>query len=282
MKKVFFLLSVTGLFLTLGLQRRHFKDFDVVAYALDVNTFPLDPRWGKQMEQNVLPNPSQSCPLQSDSDNPNDWTNSPQYPNCMTNPPSFNGAVVCGPHVNLMRVTYEGVARWDDHSSSLLDDDYTLNVTRADAALFSTASNQVHVEFNSDETVDNWDDTHTWWDNFHHNAVDVDKAHASAMLDGKSVIVIGLLNLDALHNGKTELHPAYAMFVHLGGGTGLRPSSWAFFVRNWGDQGFCGDDDQPLPTQQQRIKVQIPYVANLTSNNIWKGRRTTITWRLWA
>jgi hypothetical protein len=264
------LVSAVGLLLCTGCQTHHFKDFDVAANTFDPNPYPLNPRWGKQVEQNVLPNPSQSCPLESDSDNPDDWTSSPQYPNCMSDPPSFNGGIWCGPHVNLMPVTYEGTAIWDDHSSSLLDDDYTFNVLRDDQALYSTAESEVHVEFNSDETVDNWDDTHTWWDNFHHNAVDVDKAHASAMLDGHFVKVIGLLNLDTLHRGKTELHPAYAVFVDLGGTDVLR-TSWAFFVRNWGDQGFCGSDDQPLFYRPQQIRVQIPNVVSLTSNNIWEG-----------
>lgn len=253
-----------------GCQPRHFKDFDVGSLTFDPNVFPLNPKWGKQIEQNTLPNPAQSCPIESDSDNPDDWTKSSQFPNCMTDPPTFNGALFCGPHVNLVPVAYEGTVKWDDHSSSLLDDDYTLNVFRDDQALYSTAASDVHIEFDSDETVDNWDDTHTWWDNFHHNAVDDSKAAASAMIDGSFVKVIGLLNLDALHRGKTELHPVYSMFVKVKGADSTQ-SSWAFFVRNWGDQGFCGDDDQPLSTRQQLIKVLIPNVAGLTSNNIWEG-----------
>lgn len=270
MKQLCLLLSTAGLLLTTNCQPRRFKDFDVAASTFDPNPYPLNPRWGKQVEQNVLPNPSQSCPLESDSDNPDDWTSSPQFPSCMSDPPTFNGGIWCGPHVNIMPVTYEGTAIWDDHSSSLLDDDYTLNLLRDDQALYSTAEGEIHVEFNSDETVDNWDDTHTWWDNFHHNAVDVDKAHASALLDGHFVKVIGLLNLDTLHRGKTELHPAYAVFVDVGG-TDVRQTSWAFFVRNWGDQGFCGSDDQPLFYRPQQIRVQIPNAVSLTANNIWEG-----------
>src|SRR5712691_2555513 len=145
LKTLFFLLTATGLLLNSGCEPRHFKDFDVGSTTFDWNPFPLNPKWGKQIEQNVLPNPSQSCPLESDSDNPDDWTKSPQYPNCMTDPPSFNGGLFCGPHVNLMPVAYEGTAIWDDHSSSLLDDDYTLNVIRDDQALYSTAESEVHV-----------------------------------------------------------------------------------------------------------------------------------------
>jgi hypothetical protein len=274
MKKIFPLLTINLLlFLSGEVRGQSFKDFDVAASAFDANGFPLNPKWGKQAEQHILPNPAESCPIQSDSDDPNDWTASPQYPNCTTFPVSFNGGIWCGPHVNFMPVTYEGTVRWGDHTSALLDDDYTLNVTRDDAALFSTAGSQVHIEFNSDETVDNWDDTHTWWDDFHHNWVDQGTAHAR--IDGSFVSVIGLLNLDALHGGKTELHPVYSMFVQLKSGRPIdvfaTSSSWAFFVRNWGDQGFCGSDDQGLFTSEQKIKIFIPNALGLISDNIWAG-----------
>jgi hypothetical protein len=282
MKRLFLLLTIPGLLLlSYGCVVGPFKDFDVGTNTFDANVFPLNPKWGQQIEHNTLPNPAISCPIESDSDNPDDWTKSPQYPNCTSYPVTFNGGLFCGPHVNFMPVTYEGIVTWDDHSSSLLDDDYTLNVARNDAALYSTANNRVHIEFNSDETVDNWDDTHTWWDNFHHNAVDHvsiinskpihdGNAHAAAMIDGSSVIVTGLLNLDALHRGKTELHPVYAMFVHLKGNDLLK-SSGAFFARNWGDEGFCGSDQQNLYTREQKIKVKIPNAVSYISSNIWHG-----------
>lgn len=194
-----------------------------------------------------------------------------------------------GGHTNFMPVTYEGTVKWEDHSSALLDDDYTLNVSSEDSALYNTTrEGAIHIEFNSDETVDNWDGTGTWWEKFHHDAVDHEtlitnpdgsvtvihdgNEHASAMIDGSSVIVLGELTLDTDHDGLTELHPVYAMFVHLNTGDVLnRSSSWAFFVRNWGDQGQCGSDQQYLYSREQKIKVKIPDVTSLTSDNISKG-----------
>src|SRR5262249_62268872 len=122
--------------------------------------------------------------------------------------------------------------------------------------------------FNSDETVDNWDDTHTWWDNFHHNFVDERKGHE---IDGSSVTVVGLLNLDTLHSGSTELHPVYAMFVQQNGND-VTHRSWAFFVRNWGDEGFCGSNQELLYTPGQVIKVKIPNAISCTAcDNVWYG-----------
>ncbi len=276
MKTLLVLLAACAvLTLSCGCTRTPFKDFDVGADTFDPNPFPLNPKWGKQIEQNTIPNPSESCPLDSGSTNQNDWTNNPQFPNCTSYAVSFNDAHLCGPHVNFMPVTYQGTVRWDSHQTfwPFGDDDYTLNVFRDDQALYTAQDHQVHIEFDSDETVDNWDDTNTWWDNFHHNAVDQDDAHARAMIDGRSVIVIGLLNLDKEHRGKPELHPVYAMFVRVNSGNtpSLRQSSWAFFVRNWGNEGYCGSDDEGLYAARQQVSIKVPDVINIKDNNIWEG-----------
>ena len=287
MKKVILLLIITGcLCFYHGCDVSRFKDFDVASSDFDANVFPLNPQWGKQREQGMIPNPSESCPIYSDNEDPNEWTRSPQYPNCTSYVVTFNGAVPCGAHVNFMPVTYEGNVFWVEHRPPFLDDEYTLNVARSDQHLYDSIANAVHIEFDSDETVDNWDDTHTWWDNFHHNAVDHTseitnpdgthtivadgKQYASAMIDGSFVIVIGLLGLDANHDGKAELHPVYAMFVRLNSND-TRQSSWAFFVRNWGDEGFCGDNQEYLYTRQNTVKVKIPNVTAVTADNMWDG-----------
>ena len=290
MKNLPLLLTVVGLSLLWGCH--HPKDFDVVATkGYDLNGLPLNPQWGQQTrrvrpgEQNPLPDPYVSCPVEDDSDNPDLWTKSPQYPHCTSFPITFNGGFWCGPHVNFEPITYEGFVTWDHHA---FDDDYDLNVTSPDSALYSTIASRVHIEFDSDETVDNWDDTGTWWNRFHHNGVDHcywkyingnwecisdGDAQASAMINGSFVIVIGMLNLDTSHHGKTEIHPVYAMFVRRlpdsdCGGTRV---CWAFFVRNWGDEGFCSDDDVPFWAGGHTIKIIIPNVAGLISQNVWEG-----------
>ena len=64
-------------------------------------------------------------------------------------------------------------------------------------------------------TVDYWDDTNTWWDDFHHNYVDNNDEAAHGHIDGKFAIIVGLLGLDSQHGVHSELHPVYAMFVHV-------------------------------------------------------------------
>jgi hypothetical protein len=133
-----------------------------------------------------------------------------------------------------------------------------MEVKRPDRSLEVTGSdpNGLHIEFDSEETVDNWDDTGTWWDDFHHNYVDQD--NAGSRINGKFVIVIGLLGLDSQHSRPSELNPVYAMFVHVQDD----PASdqWAFFVKNWGNEGFCGDNEEYLDTlRRNTLMIRIPH-----------------------
>ena len=48
------------------------------------------------------------------------------------------------------------------------------------------------------------------------------------------------------------------MFVHVQD----NPANdcWAFFVKNWGNEGFCGDDEKKLDrVRQNTVKIRIPH-----------------------
>jgi hypothetical protein len=296
MKRIIIVMALLGVFITLIIENSLaqevskptpvippellFKDFDVVKTSLDANGFPLNPKWGQQVRDNTIPSPTDSCPV-DDSDTLH-WTSSPQWPNCTSFPVTFNWSPWCSRHVNFMPVTYEGRVTWGGTGEAnwfpFGDSDYTLNVERDDDALYSTAGSQVHIEFDSRETVDQWDGTDTWWQKFHHDGVDKGDDEAHRMIDTHFAIVIGLLGLDTYQgpghgtatHGKTELHPVYAMFVR----TDQRfkfTHSWAFFVRNWGNEGYCGASDMKL--NRKVIKVQIPHAAKLVAVNGRMGAR---------
>jgi hypothetical protein len=90
-----------------------------------------------------------------------------------------------------MPITYQGQVAWEGHSNSVYDDDdYYGMITRPDRAIYTTARNYIHWEFNSEETVDNWDETSTWWNLFHHNAVDNNDNDAKAHMDNDQAIII--------------------------------------------------------------------------------------------
>ena len=268
------LVIVSGLFMSSARAQGPFKDFDVVASSLDANRFPLNPLWGQQARDNTLPSPKSSCPV--DDQDTSKWTSSPQYPNCTSIPVTFNSGWICGHHANFLPVAYEGSVAWAS-GPNWFDHDYSFDVTRPqDSALYSTVASDVHSEFDATETVDNWDGTNTWWDTFHHQAVDQSDSKASAMINGRTAIIIGLLGMDTQHAAKTELHPIYAMFVQLGNSIRITPrrqTSWAFFARNWGNEGYCGDSQENMYTQT--LKVQIDNAGPIQSSNIWGGARNT-------
>ena len=234
-----------------------FRDFDVVATDLDDNGFPLNPKWGKQANVNQ----------------------SPDFKNLTDDYPIWkNSGSLCGTHYNFMPITYQGQVAWEGHSNSVYDDDdYYGMVTRADRSIYTTARNYIHWEFNSDETVDNWDQTSTWWNLFHHNAVDVSDNEAKAHMDNDSAIIIGLLNIDAQHDNPCELHPVYAMFLKqpVVNFDNIFPVPattnnlvYHFFVRNWGDQGFCSSGQEYL--FYDYVKIKIPGAGRMTAASVYK------------
>ena len=235
-----------------------FKDWDVVAKELDENGFPLNPRWGKQ----VMSNQSPDFKTFNEKDYPI-WTNSGTW---------------CGTHYNFMPITYTGQIAWEGHSNSVYDDDdYYGPITRADRAAYTTSGEFLHWEFNSEETVDNWDNTGTWWNLFHHNAVDMGDNEAKSHMNNDSAIIIGLLNIDGQHSNPCELHPVYAMFLQqqVVNFDNIFPIPatnnnlvYHFFVRNWGDEGFCSSGQEYL--YYDYVQVKIPGAGKMTAATVYK------------
>jgi len=234
-----------------------FRDFDVVATDLDENGFPLNPKWGKQVTSNQ----------------------SPDFKNLTSDYPFWrNSGSLCGTHYNFMPITYQGQVGWEGHSNPVYDDDdYYGMITRPDRAIYTTARNYIHWEFNSEETVDNWDGTSTWWNLFHHNAVDVSDNEAKSHMDNDSSIVIGLLNIDGQHDNPCELHPVYAMFLQqqVVNFDNIFPVAatnnnlvYHFFVRNWGDEGFCSSGQEYL--YYDYVKIKIPGAGKMTAATVYK------------
>ena len=114
----------------------------------------------------------------------------------------------------------------------------------------------LHPEFDSDETINHF---HTSYRERLHAAVDADAGKGGvlgsfddivtipkppytrtrALFDGKEAIVMGLYGLDCAHDCGAELHPVYAMAIHLNENDELNDDVWAIFVKNWGDEGYC-------------------------------------------
>lgn len=175
-----------------------------------------------------------------------------------------------GYHMNWEPVEYEGPLQWEDHSTWLVgqssgDNEYQLNILRPELFLVARGreGKGVHLEFDSTETVDEWDGTGTWWEHFHHDVVDTFGNNNNAIHDALGTpfaLVVGILGLDVAHTDHhAELHPVYAMFIRDPPGAPAPPAHevrWSFFVRNWGNEGSCGHEQEQLLVDH--IDVQLP------------------------
>jgi hypothetical protein len=165
-------------------------------------------------------------------------------------------------------VTYDGTISWSEHSAN--DDDYNIDIHRNDQALYNTAdSDHVGMEWDSDETIDRgalspwWKQMHTDVDNGNNNPQNIYGLHAT---------VVALPGLDYEHGAFTELHPLYALAIN------FAPGSWAFFARNWGDEGYCSQGENPWPVQTIRLLLPntLALDANAFANTVFVTPATTI------
>jgi hypothetical protein len=273
------------------------KDFDIISFGYDINGFPIKPVWGKQFKYHQIPNILSCSPWNSSEfDVYFLWWKLysevnykfPQFnPGCTDFRFYENDAHVCGPHLNFLPIYYEGVVEWGGHSNSFYDDDdYYMAVNRNDNQLYSTARTGVHIEFNSEETVDNWDNTGTWWDYFHHQCVDNGDDKASNFINDDSVYVVGLLTIDPQHDPHIEMNPVFAMFVKDNFTYGRTPAFpqqattnrtvYHFFVRNFGSEGFCGDNEEFLGLQDIQIRIPNAKISPAPLVNIKKGAEPNV------
>jgi len=224
---------------------------DLVADSgYDLNGIPLNPHWGYQIFPGWGPyrtaDPRDVC---------NPLTFQPPHlgpivlnPACTSQSPSWSGPgglwsdaacdfadnVFVGHHL-WFPVTCTGLlGSFDKASAWGGDDDYSMDLQTPDArGAFNGDSGHVHIEFDSDETVDHF--RSSWWSAFRDTVVrDADSIEAQLFISGHQAIVTGLMGIDWIHTPGAELHPVWAIAIQVSG------NEWAFFVRNWGNLGQCG------------------------------------------
>jgi hypothetical protein len=234
-------------------------NLDLANSDWDLNGLPLNPRWCSQdaAQQPALPSQSGSGPGECGTPWKAPCTNqAPQIidlPDWYDLDPYDQLAKTCaasgplGKHVNWGLVAYEGTARWESWSKpsdisldprhlDWPDDDYNINIVRQDQALFTRQnSDNLHTEFDSDETIDNFDTP--WWNKFHDAVKNSDSA-AGALINNKEIIEIGEAGLDCAHSCGSEIHPVLGMALHVQ--EDLTDDVWTIFARSAGDEGFCG------------------------------------------
>jgi len=249
-------------------------DFDPdTSAATDPNGLPLNARWSYQKANpGFYPHPETCCGGFPD--------NFPRgNPPCTTvgvsiDGPNFGHKFFCdfgtsnfSGHLNWLPATYDGLLTWESHESAFFgDDDYTFNLRpRGGEGLTSNNAKGLHVEMNGDETIDGAQVG--WWYAFR-KAKDATK---SAMLKddaGVPATVVGLLGIDNVHGGYSELHPAYAVGIltdRKAVAGGAVEDTWAILARNWGNEGWCSSDQHEihgLPPEGIGLRLKLAPLAS--------------------
>jgi len=258
--------------------------------AFEPNGLPLDPVWGAQASDRFgrqRPRPSM-CGYDVSQDDPRNWppddvdhvapdlwdapcTSQPTQQVTHYTCPWHSSNTGAG-HANWTAASYDGALTWIDWSGDgvFADDDYTLRIYRPDQAALTSFSDQMGIEFNQDEVLDG--PTTSWWQALRddaqegydreHNGQLKDVAYTAAhnAIDGRRAIVVGLLGVDNVEGDITEMHPAWAMAIHeqLPQDTGATHDTWAFFARNFGNEGYCGPEQLQFPNQDMKLFLPAP------------------------
>jgi hypothetical protein len=230
--------------------------FDLVADTVDANGLPFNPKWGAQRRNpSELPDPA-TCP---DGPGRLPCTNQFTYEN------NRHLTTLCRPffpryHVNWFGATYEGQACWDHHEED--DDDYNINLEQRDRAGYSTVSRFLHGEFKFGETVEHFDTA--WWSGFRRTVQEEDNdGPARQLIDGSFAIMTGLVGLDCRHDCSTEIHPLWALTMNVQ--PSIDDDLWVLFVRNSGNEGACGPDQEFIEFPSNRYTVRLPWRDGATS-----------------
>jgi hypothetical protein len=169
-------------------------------------------------------------------------------------------------HRDWFDATYTGHVDWVAHDGGAFgDDDYNMRLETAvrytdPAGITSNNTSgderNIGLEFDSDETIDKFDQSPIW--KSFHRAVDASDIRAGAFINGNDAVVTGLMGIDEMHSPHSEIHPVHALAIRENspGSPDLANDKWMVFVRNWGDQGECSSRQHYLLSQQ--VTIQLP------------------------
>jgi hypothetical protein len=245
------------------------KNFDLVwrmdDKGIDGNGLPLNPLWSYQIQHpGQVPDYKPSCVCNT--------TQHPGYvmrmdcPKCTSQPTQKdvvkNGLEtfgLCQPdnvvwpgHINWQVATYQGGLFFRGWSGNGVDGDDDINFgletndQSGETKLSDASDAGIGLEFKNSETAANYNAP--FWSAFEQNAtsqgqlISVNGNNPKEFADGEIGVVIGLVGIDAVHGGYSEIHPVYAMAIEVAWSSdsnGGKDETWAFFIRNQGNEGTC-------------------------------------------
>ncbi len=260
-------------------------DFDVLANSVDPNGLPYNPQWSwQQRNQGQTPNTSQCHNFSTRGSTLGipDLFLSPSFSDCtdQTDQNSvdlplginqricqigglFSSDSFAG-HLNWFPVTLEGRAGWGDHGWQ--DDDYTFtfNSDLDGNPLSINGRPGLHIEFDSDETIDNFKSDE--WKTLRGTVDDGTKDQVKQRFDGHTILT-GMFSVDGEHDMKAELHPLFALATRRDNfENDPKDDVWLMFVRNRGDEGFCSSDLWDAGFED--YTVRLPWLAGMTSVDV--------------
>ena len=266
--------------------------------GVDANSLPLNPRWRFQVDNHgLLPDFREFCAdAILDQRNP---VRSKLAQKCTSQAPTvdlaahgipcaFGGAdEVLEGHLNWALATVVGSIHWSGKDWN--DGDLNLELTRPDHAAETILNNGteygLHIEFKESETIKDF--RSPFWVNFY-NGGPFDSPNSSPnmitrnSIEGAPAVVTGLLGLDGVHGGYTELHPVFSLAIRTKEQAvqGGMDRSWAFFLRNSGTEGCCSSlvhqwpglkKPGDLPGNWTWYFIQLPSPAGATSVSVQTG-----------
>jgi hypothetical protein len=252
----------------------HPKPFDLVPTGFDSNLLFKNPVWGWQVNHGSIDTdgayglqcgPLKPCTSQVTNLDRIGWDLFEIGGLCGGDPPAG--------HDNWFDVTYTGQIAWDEWDSGISgDDDYNMELTTPDfqgtgpSGVTSGNKTSVKLEFDSDETIDHFNNQ-IWWEKFHEDVDNDNRTGIDQMVKGHDAVVIGLMGVDAVHQPSgAEIHPVHVLAIRESAPGSIDPAndSWVMFARNWGNEGECGSQQHYLDANT--ITVDLPRPGNVPAN----------------
>lgn len=172
-----------------------------------------------------------------------------------------SGGGLCGGdpfpgHMNFGIATFQGSVTWDSYSGPWpYDNDWSFSMVPRNGAGLAGANDgtdpaaALHLEFDAMEVplplFPFWKDLLTPLIPLPDPNSTIGSVFAGPDWSGLEGVAIGVIGLDGVHGANTELHPLYAIAVRLEQAQqqpGVVREKWAFFLRNFGDEGNCSED----------------------------------------
>lgn len=174
-------------------------------------------------------------------------------------------------HLNWQIATTMGKVEFTDWSTGTgYDDDYNFALFGKDNSLLvNTEGASLVLEFNSDESIAQFQSP--WWSSVYQEEAQLNEGSTPAGVSANSplqrlrlglpAVAIGLIGIDGVHGrGSTESHPVFALAVETGSrdDKDSRDETWAFFVRNFGNEGNCSELIHYWEGLEGKYYVQLP------------------------